>query len=189
MRARGQAAERLPGDRAELLESSRCPGCGVELPATGGPAHAYIGASPECWALYGEVLEPDYGNRNMPAIHRLTVDTYAAQHPGTPGRRAEQSVALHLGGLCMVLERELDPDYVHRAMAGMTERPRPFGWLEPPVSLGSVTVQDVLDASCHEERDARVRDWALDVWRAWEPHHEAIRAWLDADANGGHCHE
>ena len=151
----------------------------------GGPTHAYVGASPECWALYGEVLEPDYGDRNMPAIHRLTVDTYAAQHPGTPGRRAEQSVALHLAGLCLVLERELDPDYVHRSMSGMAERERPFGWLEPPDRIGSVTVQDVLDASCQEERDARVRDWALDVWRAWAAHHDTIRSWLDAEAKAG----
>jgi hypothetical protein len=115
----------------------------------------------------------------MPAVHRLVVDAYAAQHPGEPGRRAENSVALHLAALCMVLERELDPDYVHRALAGMAERERPFGWLDPPDSRGTVTVQEVLDAACGEERDARIRDWALDVWRAWKPHHEAIRAWLD----------
>jgi hypothetical protein len=47
----------------------------------------------------------------------------------------------------------------------------------------------VLDASCHEERDARVRDWALAVWRAWEPHQATIRAWLDADARGAHLRE
>ncbi len=176
MRARGQAAERLPGDRAELLEGSHCPGCGLVLPATGGPAHAYIGASPECWALYGEVLADGTSS--------VGVDAYAAQHPGEPGRRAEQSVAVHLAVLCLVLERDFDADRAARERAALTERPRPFGWLEPPASLGSVTVQDVLDASCHEERDARVRDWALAVWRAWEPHQATIRAWLDADARG-----
>jgi hypothetical protein len=52
-----------------------------------------------------------------------------------------------------------------------------------------VTVQDVIDASCHEEAEARVRDWALDVWRAWSPHHDTIRGWLDDEARGARPRE
>jgi hypothetical protein len=39
-------------------EASRtvCPGCGLVLPARGGATHDYLDASPECWALYGELL-------------------------------------------------------------------------------------------------------------------------------------
>ncbi len=144
------------------------------MPAAGGPAHAYIGASPECWALYGEVLAEGYAGPGS-----IGVDAYAAQHPGVPGDRAEQSVAVHLAVLCLVLEREADMEHAGAQRGALSERSRPFGWLEPPSSLGSVTVQDVLDASCHEEGDARVRDWALSVWGAWAPHHETIRAWLD----------
>lgn len=181
MRARGQTAEHLPRDRSGRLlapETSSCPGCGLELPGTGGPTHAYLGASPECWAEYGELLAVDYGELDMPAFHRLSVDTYAAQHPGEPGRRAEQSVAVHLAGLCLVLEREADPDYVHRLFPTLTEKERPFGWLEPPERRGTVTVADVLASSCPEEYGARVRDWGLNVWAAWGPHQETIRTWL-----------
>jgi hypothetical protein len=79
--------------------TSACPGCGLELPEHDGPTHAYIGASPACWALYGEL--------RYPPSHRLTVDVYAVQHPGGDERRAIQSVALHLMALCLVLEREV----------------------------------------------------------------------------------
>jgi len=184
VRARGEAPQRLPRDRADRLlapATSTCPGCGLELPRTGGQTHPYIGASAECWGQYGELLALDYGELDMPDFHRLTVDTYAAQHPGEPGRRAEQSVAVHLAGLYLVLERDADPDYVHRLFPTLTEKERPFGWLEPPPGLGTVTVADVLDASCHEEYGARVRDWAMNVWAAWEPHQATIRAWLDEE--------
>jgi Family of unknown function (DUF5946) len=88
-------------------------------------------------------------------------------------------VAVHLAVLCLVLERDFDIARAYAQREPLTERPRPFGWLEPPDSLGSVTVQDVLDAACGEERDARVRDWALSVWRAWAPHQDTIREWLE----------
>jgi hypothetical protein len=91
-------------------------------------------------------------------------------------------VAVHLAVLCLVLEREVDLDHARAQRGPLTSRPRPFGWLEPPASRGSVTVQDVLDAACGEERDARVRDWALDVWRAWAPHQDTIRDWLGEGA-------
>ena len=84
---------------------SACPGCGLDLPEHDGPTHAYIGASPACWALYGELLAREYGELRYPPSHRLTVDVYAIQHPGGGERRAIQSVAVHLMALCLVLER------------------------------------------------------------------------------------
>ena len=64
-----------------------CPGCGLELPATGLPADPRRNASPECWRLYGEVQ--GYELRHLQLVrnlHQLTVDTYAAQHaPRHPG--------------------------------------------------------------------------------------------------------
>ena len=73
-----------------------CAGCGALVPVTDGPTHPYIGASPGCWAIYGEVLAREYGEYAYPPVHRLTVDAYAAQHPGVPSRRSIQSVAIHL---------------------------------------------------------------------------------------------
>ena len=82
-----------------------CVGCGALVPDVAGPTHPYIGASRGCWAIYGEVLAKEYGEYGYPPVHGLTVDAYAAQHPGTPSRQAIQSVAVHLIALYLVLER------------------------------------------------------------------------------------
>ncbi|MFQ3593687.1 MAG: DUF5946 family protein [Gemmataceae bacterium] len=65
-----------------------CPGCRARFRPWDGPTHPYMGASPACWAIYGEVLAREYGEFAYPPIHRLTVDTYAAQHPGTKSRQS-----------------------------------------------------------------------------------------------------
>jgi hypothetical protein len=85
-----------------------CPGCGALVPDTDGPTHPYIGASPGCWAIYGEVLAREYREYAYPPVHRLTVD--AAQHPGVPSRGSIRSVALHLISLYLILERGYEPE-------------------------------------------------------------------------------
>jgi hypothetical protein len=122
----------------------RCVGCGAPVPDVDGPTHAYIGASPRCWQAYGELLARDYGEGRAPPIVELAVDAYAVQHPGVPGRRSGQSVAIHLMILCLVLERGLDPARATRARRHYTHRA--FPWLAPPASQGEVTVLDVLAA-------------------------------------------
>ena len=50
-------------------------------------------------------------------------------------------------------------------------------WLDPPESLGAVTIEHVHaahDVAAHQER---VREWAAAVWCAWERHHETVRRW------------
>ena len=147
------------------------------MPAIGAPTHAYIGASPGCWQPSGELLARDYGEGPAPPIVELAVDTYAVQHPGVPGRRSSQSVAIHLLILCLVLERGLDPARATRARRHYTHRD--FPWLEPPASQGEVTVLDVLDARDLAEHVARVERWARSVWDAWSSRHDTIRRWLD----------
>ncbi len=108
----------------------------------------------------------------------MQVDAYAVQHPGEPGRRAAQSVGIHLMTLCLVLERGGDPHEGPRLHRRMVARPV-FAWLEPPQQRGSVTVADVLttrDASGHV---AAAQEWGLSVWQAWADHHGTVRAWLD----------
>ena len=136
-----------------------CPGCGLVLAPGAGPTHPYIGASPSCWALYGEQLAREY-ERWDPEEHRLSVDTYAVQHPGGDDRRARQSVAYHLTALCLAVLR--------RVTTAAAEFPR----LEPPSPNGTITVRDVLDGT-------PVRAWAEDVWAAWAAHHQAARAWAN----------
>src|SRR3954468_22910078 len=84
-----------------------CPGCGLDLPPAVGPTHPYIGASAECWRLYGIVLERAY--RSERDMLQLVVDTYACQHPGGESRKATQSVGLHLTTLSLFVEAGVDP--------------------------------------------------------------------------------
>lgn len=154
-----------------------CQGCGGLFPDTDGPTHACIGASPGCWALYSEVLAKEYGEYRYPAVHQLTVHAYAAQHPGTPSRRSIQSVAGHLIGLYLVLDRGLN---AKRATAmireAIAQRGR-FMWLEPPPSMGPLTVLDVAGATHLAGHVRLVEQWANSVWDAWAEHHETIRNW------------
>ena len=156
-----------------------CFGCGAPVPADPGPTHRYLGASPGCWRLYGEVLGWEYADyARFAPVHRLTVDAYAAQHPGTPSPQSIGSVDVHLVRLHLQLERGLPHDRANDAMLDISSRlKKHFVWLDPPASLGDVTVLNVLDARGPEEHAERVRGWAASVWGAWAPHHETVRRW------------
>lgn len=148
------------------------------MPDKEGPAHRYIGASPSCWEIYGEVLAKEYGNYRYWPAHRMTVDAYAAQHPGTPSPQAIQSVAVHLISLYLKLEEGLSDDRTRKEMQRAADRSREcFSWLEPPGSLGDITVLDVQSARNPNEHKERVERWAKSVWEAWKPHREAVRMW------------
>ncbi len=153
-----------------------CVGCGALAPGGDGPTHPYIGASPGCWQAYGELLARDFGGQGPPPIAGLAVDAYAVQHPGVPGRRSSQSVAIHLMILGLVLERGMDPERAIRARRHFTHRD--FPWLEPPASQGAVTVLDVLAARDLAEHAERVERWARSAWAAWSAHHDTVRGWL-----------
>jgi hypothetical protein len=151
-----------------------CPGCGRLYPRVEAPTHAYIGASPACWAHYGELLALEYGDSGLMRWHRLTVDAYTAQHPGVPGRRSAQSVHVHLAGLYLTLERGLDAPAVARAMQRLADG-RVYAWLDPPPLATEIGVAELIEAAAGPEYGERARAWAEGVWRAWAPYHSAIR--------------
>ena len=97
------------------------------------------------------------------------------QHPGVPERRAAQSVWVHLVSLCLVLEHGLPVQESGRAMQRLLAGNRGFDWLEPPLSLGTVTVLDVHAAPNPDAHVEAVRRWCNSAWSAWAPHHAAIR--------------
>lgn len=158
-----------------------CPGCGALVPEVDGPAHRYIGASPGCWAAFGEVSEKEYGDFRYARVHGLTVDSYCAQHPGEPSPQAIRSVAVHLVGLYLYLERGLPPGELYatrqRVASLAKEGKEDVAWLDPPASLGDITVLYVRDAKYPDEHAERVREWARSVWEAWSPYHETVRRW------------
>jgi len=112
----------------------------------------------------------------MRSIHRLTVDAYAAQHPGKPERRAIQSVWAHLVSLHLTLDRELAHDFARRIIGALTENAQALEWLAPPAKLGDLTIVEVAAAPDEGVHEQLVRRWARDVWHAWEPHHAAVKA-------------
>ncbi len=152
-----------------------------------GPTHAYIGSVPGCWQLYGEVLAHEYTDYAYGALHTLTVDTYAVQHPHNADRRNRQSVGVHLIGLCAVLEHDLAVDEARTLIGDIALAQRQRGWEWPhvvPPSLGAITVADVHAAPGPTEHRERIRLWAGSVWEAFSEHHHTVRAWFDAAWSG-----
>ncbi len=137
-------------------------------------------SSPGCWAAFGQVLAREYSDPAYYDVHRLSVDAYAVQHPGLPSRLSIQSVAVHLIRLCLFLEHGLSPENANQAMLEAAKHKDRFAWLNPPESLGPLTVADVVKAGSVQEHKALVRAWAEGAWTAWSPHHDTIRSWLAA---------
>lgn len=159
-----------------------CPGCGAIVPEVEGPTHRYIGASPGCWAAYGKLSEKEASDFRYMRSHQTTVDAYCAQHPGTPSPQAVRSVAVHLIGLHLQLERETSTErlYAGQRVASLGKEGKlDLAWLEPPSSLGGVTVLHMLGAEGPEEYGGLARGWAKAVWEAWSDHHETVRRWAD----------
>lgn len=172
---------RLPHKPAHDL--STCPGCGLVLPPHGGPTHAYVGASPACWALYGQRPTSFRMTTVGDTVRRLALDTYALQHPGRPGMRSVQSVAVHAMGLCVLLERGAEERRITPVLGRRPSRKAPaLHWLEPPRPNGTLTVRSILGTDEADGYAAAVEAWAADVWGAWEPHHDTVRRWLDVAA-------
>lgn len=161
-------------------EAERCPGCGATVPSVpGGPVHRSIGASPGCWALYTALLASEFGAFDA-RVHQLSVDSFAAQHPGTPSPQAIQSVCTHLVALCLSLEHDLCVEDLRPLMGDLSKglwfAPR---WLEPPAEY-TMTIVDLLDADSAHGYGDRVWAWSEATWAAWSAHQAQVRTWARA---------
>lgn len=158
-----------------------CPDCGALVPDMDGPVHAYLGASPGCWHLYGLVLEREYSDAAYWRAHRYTVDAYAAQHPGGPDRRAVQSVNLHLAALYLLFETGASQQEATAALSRLAKTGKGrFQPLPKPDFADCLKVTDILAAEGAATHGDLAERWARDVWAAWATHHDAI-AGLVAD--------
>lgn len=164
---------------AAPAEIQVCPGCGSALAAVDGPVHAYMTASPACWAAFNTVMAREYSDPGLLAVHRLSVDAWAVQHPGDGSRRAIQSVGLHLARLMVQIDDGLEGEAANAAMLGFAGRKATLSEL-PPRRSWSMTVADVVDATDPDAHAAAVRRWASAVWADWSDQHAAIRAWARA---------
>jgi hypothetical protein len=160
------------------MDKCKCFSCGGMFPDIDGPTHQYMSSSPGCWAVYGEILAREYSDPTYYGIHRLTVDTYAIQHPGSTDRQSIQSVGLHLIRLCLFLEHGLTAEDANNAMLEAAKNKHSFTYLEPPSNFGSITAADVVKAESADEHKVLVQKWAKSSWDAWSLHHDTIRMWL-----------
>lgn len=134
-------------------------------------------SAPACWAMFGEVLAKEFSDQAYFAVHQLTVDAYAVQHPGGDNPQARQSVMVHLATLYGYFECGLRDD---RALIGLRKqisKRGSFPLLKPPAGY-ELTVLDVYQAASAEEHCRRVKDWALCAWQAWRSEHQQIQDWL-----------
>ncbi|HMO37984.1 MAG TPA: DUF5946 family protein [Saprospiraceae bacterium] len=159
--------------KMEVKEKIKCLGCGALVDNLAGQAHEYIGAAQGCWNLYGQILAKEYGEYNYPPLtHRLTVDTYAIQHPGHPSRKSIQSLNIHLISLYLILIKGFNGETATQKMGQILSREPKFEWLEPPTPNGSKTVIDVLIATNQVEHENYVREWSESVWKSWFSKHK-----------------
>ena len=158
-----------------------CVGRGAMVPDLEGPTHRYIGASPGCWAAYGRLSEKEASDFRFMRYHQLTVDAYCVQHPGEPSPQSIRSVAVHLVGLHLQLERETPTEGLYTARQRIAslgkEGKLDLVWLEPPTSMGGVTVLRALQAEDADEYGKVARVWAESVWKAWSAYHGIVRSW------------
>jgi hypothetical protein len=148
--------------------------------------HRYMISSPACWAAYGEVLAREYSDPARATYYRLSVDSYAAQHPGdadNPSRQAIQSVGVHLLRLCLLVDKRIDMTRANEAMLAASSYKYTFVWLDPPLHVGSITVADVATTTTNQQLQHVVWQWAQSTWDAWSAHHATIHRWLDRVVN------
>jgi CTP:molybdopterin cytidylyltransferase MocA len=172
-----------PADLERITEA--CHGCGTRyLPQVADETHPYLGASPACWAAFGELLAREFQDVQYGRVHRHTVDIYAVQHPGADDRRQRQSVALHLIALCHWLEQAVSTEQLNGLTQRLAGSDRPWPWLTPPDGY-AMTVADVLEARNGVEHGALVRRWGIATWDAWSSHHDLVRGWAREALGGG----
>lgn len=154
-----------------------CPGCGGVFPSLVGPTHRYMTSSASCWDRYGKILAREYSEPTLFTTHRLSVDTYAVQHPGDGSRQAIQSVGLHLARLMVQLENQFLPHEANEVMLRMGVHKTALPLLVPPESY-EMTVADLPVDGNTEGHIIAVRVWAQCTWKAWTTHHNFISQWV-----------
>lgn len=161
------------------MKHTECSGCKAILPATDGPTHDYMEASPACYALFNKLLACEYSDTALLPYHRLTVDTYAVQHPGDYSQRRQiQSVGLHLARLCLQLSHPTLPKETNDIMLNLGPHKASLIALPPPASF-SMTVKDVADHAGQIAHSTKVKEWAAATWQDWAEHHDYIKAWIE----------
>lgn len=119
-------------------------------------------------------------------LHQLTVDAYAAQHPGPQVPAITLPFALI--GLHLTLEEGWSGSAVRAAHQALARHHSRWPRFVAPGERGAMTAADVAAAASAHQHAELVRAWATGVWEAWEAEQPAVRSWalavLPADLRG-----
>lgn len=152
-----------------------CPHCGAKV----------ADEAKGCRPLYVEVSMREMSDRARFAVHRLTVDAYALQHPDEYCK-SPKTLAAHLTGLCWFFEYNGDPAVAASLKKWLSGVPAAVSLLPIPKSLkGMTTISDIHGAENTEEHIESVKKWAKEVWDAWAEHHVQARKWVEESKNTG----
>lgn len=134
-----------------------CPSCGAPLGGRAG-----------CQRVFDELIATAWQDRTRGSVHNLAVDAYSMQHAEEYGRSAK-SYYQHLTALCCGVEHPGDTQLYWSIAPSFEHTPPPA---KPPLfgERGSITIADVA-ASAGPDYASRVRDWAVEVWRAYGSQH------------------
>lgn len=174
----------------------QCPGCKVLLPSRDDLAGyqkslgRYGVTSPECEALFDEVLARFFDQFSTNPGLILPIDAYAVQHPPHFEHQAAlniskrfidasiQSVGIHLVILYLMVEKKMPKSEAGKiANLVLVNGPATLPYLEPPLDLGTIKITNVAKANTADELETLIWEWARSAWNAWSAHHETIRSW------------
>jgi hypothetical protein len=144
-----------------------CSGCGLNV--TGGTAGGQ--------ELFDEESARAYGDARFAARRRMLVDTYCLQHPNRYWVSAI-SIAAHLTGLCVAVERRDREEPLNAALQRwLSRRPR-LDKPAPPHDRGDLIIADVRLAADPAEHAGAAEAWAHATWAAYAPLHDIARRWI-----------
>lgn len=159
-------------------ELQPCPGCGARLPRSTWPVDRRRNASSACWERYTLVLAHEAEEIvRLGRLHQLTVDTYAAQHPGPSVPPI--AIPFALIGLHLALDEGWSGAAVRAAHGWLAQRADAWPAFTPPSSFGPLTADRIAQATRPEIHARLVEAWANGTWAAWRPAHERVRDWAD----------
>lgn len=134
-------------------------------------------SSKRCQEIFETISIKEFSDFRYAKVHRLTVDTYALQHPHIYMISAK-SFAAHLTGMCCAMEYDNDPDLLRLLQQWLNGKKQ----LEKPQmldNLGRLTISHVAHAKDASEHIKLVHEWAANVWSAYYVYHGLARDWIE----------
>jgi hypothetical protein len=135
-------------------------------------------ASPGCWTMFTEIMAREFSDLRCWRGHQFTVDAYACQHVGKKeDKRALNSVNIHLAALHGIFEKGLSLSEAPKLRSRFSQYYKGkdlLKWLEPPESIGELTVFELWDNETPDLHYEIAERWARSVWLSWSHQHERI---------------